>query len=101
MQAPLAVPKVERESHERRLVARDPIGEERNAERVGRRRLEDLDFEALLQPVDAASDAQASGGERNVAGGRQRGRRRHRELNEAELRHAASLYWSRVRVDVR
>ena len=91
MQAALAVPQVEREPDELRLFARDPVGKERISEHVGRRRLEDLDLETPVQPVDTGGDAEASRGERNVAGGCQRSRRRHRELDEAELRHGGSI----------
>ena len=91
MQAALAVPQVEREPDELRLFARDPVGKERISEYVGRRRLEDLDLETPVQPVDTGGDAEASRGERNVAGGCQRSRRRHRELDEAELRHGGSI----------
>ena len=54
-------------------------------------RLEDLDLQPPVEPVGAGGDADASRGERNVAGGCQRSRRRHRELDEAELRHGGSI----------
>jgi len=66
VQAALAVPQIEREPDQLRLVPGDPVGEQRVAQRVGRGRLQDVDLEPLLQSVHAGGDAQATGRQRNL-----------------------------------
>ena len=88
MEAPLGVPEVEREPDEFRLVAGDPVGEERVAERVRDRGIHDVEIEVLEQTLFPRGDGQGAGGERNVAGRGVGGWRRDRKLDESEDRAA-------------
>jgi hypothetical protein len=94
VQAALGVPQIEREPEHIGLAAGAQLREPRIAESVGRRRGDDVDFDAPFKAGFARRHRQASGGERDVPRRGEGGRRRDGKLDEANAHGLAS--WQRT-----
>jgi hypothetical protein len=85
-QRALDVPQIQRQPEHVGLFRRDEVGQERVAEKVGRRRRQDAEVDLAEQSSAPRGDAERARRERHVARTAKGGRLRDRELREKEFR---------------